>query len=98
MREIMTRDHIQNVLVTSFKKVFDQGRADLMPGLVSEPYIQHNPLFPNGLEAIMGYLDWGGKETACADIFRLDADGKIIEHWEVLQPIPSSANNANTMF
>ena len=26
----MTRDHIQNVLGTIFKKVFDQGQADLM--------------------------------------------------------------------
>ena len=26
----MTRDHIQNVLDTIFKKVFDQGQADLM--------------------------------------------------------------------
>jgi len=41
----MTRDHIQPVLDT----IFNQGQADLMPGLVSGPYIQHNPLFPIGL-------------------------------------------------
>jgi len=57
----MTRDHIQNVLVTIFKKVFDQGRTDLMPGLVSEPSIQPNPLFPNGLEAIIGYIKKAGR-------------------------------------
>jgi predicted SnoaL-like aldol condensation-catalyzing enzyme len=44
------------------------------------------------------YLDWRGKETAGVDIFRFDADGKIVEHWDVLQPIPTSSNNANTMF
>jgi hypothetical protein len=27
-----------------------------------------------------------------------DADGKVVEHWEVLQPVPASSNNANTMF
>ena len=45
----MTRDQIQHVLDTIFNQVFNQGQADLMPGLVSGPYIQHNPLFPIGL-------------------------------------------------
>jgi len=38
------------------------------------------------------------KHWAGIDIFRLDAEGKIVEHWDALQVVPPQPANSNTMF
>ena len=40
----------------------------------------------------------GDHEYAGIDIFRFDEDGKVVEHWDVLQVVPSKSANDNTMF
>jgi predicted SnoaL-like aldol condensation-catalyzing enzyme len=58
-------------------------------------------VFADGDHVIL-HSHWYGlsdnsRGEAVVDIFRLE-DGKVFEHWDVIQPIPETSANANTMF
>jgi len=43
------------------------------------------------------HLKPGDRGMSVADIWRI-ADGRIVEHWDVVQEVPEASANDNTMF
>src|SRR6202049_1863326 len=107
--------------------VFVRRDSSVVERHFAKDYVQHNPSFPNGRDAIPGligqlaagfryeagmivaegdlvtihgrYTGWGPKPMVAVDIFRV-VDGKLVEHWDVLQEEVVAANTAsgNAMF
>lgn len=51
------------------------------------------------LVALHSHQVWpGNDEYVTMDFFRFDENGKICEHWDAIQKIPSKSANPNTMY
>ena len=56
-------------------------------------------LAEGNLVALHTRQEWpGDAEWAGMDIFRLDEQGRIVEHWDVLQRVEKESANGNGMF
>lgn len=40
----------------------------------------------------------GNDQYVTMDFFRFDENGKIVEHWDAIQGVPSTTKNGNTMY
>jgi len=74
--------------LAGFKAAFPNHRYEVKRVIAEGPYVM---LHLHG----MGGPNPHGE--AVVDIFRIE-NGKVVEHWDIIQPIPDSADNANSMF
>jgi NADPH:quinone reductase-like Zn-dependent oxidoreductase/predicted SnoaL-like aldol condensation-catalyzing enzyme len=109
--------------------LFTRGDTAMVDRLVRPDYVQHNPLAPDGPDALKYFvastrqqfpqaafeprraiadgdlvllhshnvLVPGTPGMAAFDIFRFQ-DGKIAEHWDILQEVPATTAGGNDMF
>lgn len=51
------------------------------------------------LVALHTHQTWPGNDQfVTMDFFRFDASGKIVEHWDAIQPVPQTTLNGNPMY
>ena len=78
----------------AFIDYFDQ-MAAAYPG----KRVEFKRVFADGNHVILHcHQIWPDEEYAGIDIFRLDDDGKVVEHWDVLQVVPAESANDNGLF
>lgn len=71
----MSADDRRQTAMAFYDLMFNQCRpGEAVEQYVGDEYIQHNP-------------EVGDHDYAGMDIFRFDGEGKIVEHWDVLQVI-----------
>jgi len=80
------------------------GLAELFAGLFRQfpnLTVERKRVIAEGdLVAIHSHYRTGPEDRgqSVVDIFRVRADGKIVEHWDVVQDVPATSANDNTMF
>lgn len=73
-----------------------QGLKDFIGGVGPLDVRVHRTVADGDLVMAHGHLrTWN---MAVMDIFRFDDDGRIIEHWDVIQPVAEHSVSGNDMF
>ena len=75
-------------LVTMLKEKFPNSHSEIKHVFADGDYV---------ILHVHSVREPGQRGRAIVDIFRLE-NGKIVEHWDVIQDVPEKAANDNTMF
>jgi predicted SnoaL-like aldol condensation-catalyzing enzyme len=91
--ELIVEDYVQH------NPQIDNGRAAVTAFFAAAGPVDvevHHMIAEGDLVAVHSHFKtWN---TAVVDIFRLNEEGKIVEHWDVLQPVPDTTANGNDLF
>ena len=74
--------------IAFLREKFPNSRSEIKRSFVDGDYV---------IVHVHAVREPGTRGNAIIDIFKLE-DGKIVEHWDVAQPIPENPANNNTMF
>jgi predicted SnoaL-like aldol condensation-catalyzing enzyme len=74
--------------IAFLREKFPNSRSEIKRSLVDGDYV---------ILHVHAIREPGTRGSAIVDIFKLE-NGKIVEHWDVVQPIPENPANSNTMF
>jgi len=75
-------------LVTMLKEKFPNAKSEIKRAFAEGDFV---------ILHVHSVREPGQRGRAIVDMFRLE-NGKIVEHWDVIQDVPEKAANNNTMF
>jgi predicted SnoaL-like aldol condensation-catalyzing enzyme len=98
-------DRYVGATYTQHNPIAPDGRAQaiaILSGFVEKGYIHYDikrVIADGNLVAVHSHVMFSAESrgSAVVDIFRFE-NGKIVEHWDVAQPVPEKSANSNTMF
>ena len=93
-------EYIQhNPLVGDGKRVFIEYFERMQAEYPGKKVTVKRALADDDFVVLHCHQTWPGlPDYAGIDIFRFDENGKVVEHWDVLQEIPENAEHGNGMF
>ena len=100
VNQFVGQEYIQhNPIVADGKEPFIQYFETMEKKWPGKQIFFERVVAENDMVVVHCRQEWPGDDQyATIDIFRVDDEGKIVEHWDVMQVVPTESKHNNTMF
>ncbi len=100
VKDYVGSEYIQhNPVVADGKQAFIDYFEEMGRGYPSKSIEFVRAIAEGDLVALHTHQTWPGNEQyVTMDFFRFDDNGKIVEHWDSIQEVPSETKNGNSMY